>query len=42
MKNILDGFGMFLSGLAAIISLIAGAVILVIVSLFERVQGLGK
>jgi hypothetical protein len=40
MKNMLNGFGMFLQGLAVIISLIAGAVILVLVNLWENLQKL--
>lgn len=38
MKNMLDWFGMLLQGLAVIISLIAGAVILVMASLWEKIQ----
>lgn len=42
MKNILDGFSMLLRGFAVVISLIAGGVILVIASLFEKMQGLRR
>lgn len=42
MKYVLDKFGVLLQGVAVIVSLMAGAVILVIARLFEKVQGLGR
>lgn len=43
MRNILDGFGMFfLRGMAVVISLMAGGVVLLIASLLEGMQGLTR
>ena len=42
MKNVLEEIGRLLRGLAVMISLFAGGVILVIASLFEKVQGLQR
>ena len=42
MKNILNGFDLLLRGLAVVISLMAGGVVLLIASLFEKLQGPGR
>jgi hypothetical protein len=42
MKNIVDGVSMLLREVTVVICLIAGAVILVIASLFEKMHGLGR
>jgi hypothetical protein len=42
MKNVLNGFDMLLRGLAVVLGLLAGGVVLLIASLFEKLQGLGR